>query len=167
LGSIIILAVIRNEIGLVVLDVEAKVDEPFGPTLGEKKADTSNGQLERIAYLEHELGCTSSFKDGIRYQLLHRTVSALLTARVFHACIAVMLVHSFCPKAKWREDFDAFAETVAGRPVTKDLYEIELGDTPRLIIGWCRGNERYLAVELPRLLRKYGLDRSAFLAHGK
>lgn len=144
-----ILAVARNEIGLVILGVEAKVDEPFGPTMGEKKTDASNDQLERIAYLEHELGCTSSLKDSIRYQLLHRSVSALLTARAFHAGIAVMLVHSFSPQSKWREDFDAFSESVSGRHVTKDLYEIELGNTPRLIIGWCRGNERYLAVELP------------------
>lgn len=147
-----ILAVTRNEIGLVILGVEAKVDEPFGPTLGEKKAGASTGQLERIGYLEHELGCTSSLENGIRYQLLHRTVSALLTARAFHAGIAVMLVHSFSPKAKWREDFDAFAESVASRPVTEDLYEIALGDEPRLIIGWCRGNEHYLTVELPSAL---------------
>jgi hypothetical protein len=147
-----ILAVTRNELGLVVLGVEAKVDEPFGPTLGEKKTGASNGQLERIAYLEHELGCTSSLEDGIRYQLLHRTVSALLTARAFHASIAVMLVHSFSPQSKWREDFETFAESVAGRPVTEDLYEIELGDGPRLTIGWCKGNERYLAVELPSAL---------------
>jgi len=92
-----VFAITRNGLGLVVLCVEAKVDETFGPTLGEKKADASVGQLERILYLERELGCASSLEDSIRYQLLHRTVSAIVTARSFHAGFAVMLVHSFSP----------------------------------------------------------------------
>src|SRR5690606_5765115 len=84
-----VLAIARNRHGLVILGVEAKVDEPFGPTLNEKKASASSGQLERIAYLEKELGRRFAFDGEIRYQLLHRSVSALLTARAFHAPIAV------------------------------------------------------------------------------
>ena len=42
-----VLALAANEHGLVVIGVEAKVDEPFGPTLGEKRATgTSSGQLQ-------------------------------------------------------------------------------------------------------------------------
>ncbi len=147
-----ILAVTRNELGLVVLCVEAKVDEPFGPTLGEKKADASEGQLERILYLERQLGCSSSLEGSIRYQLLHRTVSAILTARAFHAGIAAMLVHSFSPTTRWRENFDAFALAICGNHVTDDLYEIELSEGPRLMIGWCKGAEKYLSVDLPSAL---------------
>jgi hypothetical protein len=40
--------------------------------------------------------------DGLRYQLLHRTVSAILTARDFHAHAAVMLVQSFGSKGSAR-----------------------------------------------------------------
>jgi len=144
-----VLAIARNELGLVVLGVEAKVDEPFGPTLGEKKENASEGQLERIAYLESELGCTSALDDSIRYQLLHRTVSAVLTAQAFHASIAVMLVHSFSPDSRWREDFEAFAAAIGGKRVTDDLYEIEHGQSPRLMAGWCKGAEKFLSVELP------------------
>ncbi len=144
-----ILAITRNKLGLVILGVEAKVDEPFGPTLGEKKTNPSAGQLERITYLERKLGCASPLEDRIRYQLLHRTVSAILTARSFHAGIAVMLVHSFSPDSRWREDFEAFAVAVGGKHLTDDLYEIELSEGPRLIIGWCKGAEKYLSVELP------------------
>ena len=43
-----VLAITRNDRGLVILGVEAKVDEPFGPTLGQKRADESVGQGERI-----------------------------------------------------------------------------------------------------------------------
>jgi hypothetical protein len=144
-----VLAITRNERGLVILGVEAKVDEPFGPTLGERKADASAGQLERIAYLESELGCTAALVDSIRYQLLHRTVSALLTARAFHATTAVMLVQSFSPDSRWREDFEAFAVALNARSITADLWEIELDQSPRLIIGWCKGAEEFLSVELP------------------
>jgi len=144
-----VLAITRNEHGLVILGVEAKVDEPFGPTLGDRKIDASAGQQERIAYLERELGCAKPMEDGIRYQLLHRTVSALLTARSFHAGAAVMLVHSFSPESRWREDFEAFAAALGASRLTNDLYEIKLGQSPRLIIGWCKGAQQFLSVELP------------------
>ncbi len=147
-----VLAITRNEFGLVILGVEAKVDEPFGPTLGEKRAGTSGGQLERILYLERELDCASPLEDNIRYQLLHRTVSAILTARAFHAGIAVMLVQSFSPDFRWREDFEAFAAAIGGNRVTDDLYEVERGDGPRLVIGWCKGAQEFLSVELPSAL---------------
>ena len=47
-----VLAITRNEHGLVILCVEAKVDEPFGPTLGEKKMERSAG---RFFYLPSSL----------------------------------------------------------------------------------------------------------------
>ena len=144
-----IMAVCRNGSGLVILGVEAKVDEPFGPTLGEKKAGATAGQLERIAYLEKELGRSAPFGDEIRYQLLHRTVSALLTARAFHAKVAVMLVQSFSPESNWRDDFDAFCAGHAGRELSPGLFEILGIDGPRLIVGWCKGDAKYLDVELP------------------
>jgi hypothetical protein len=148
-----IMAFTRNDRGLVILAVEAKVDEPFGPTVGEKRKGASKGQQERLAYLEKELGCDKPMDDSIRYQLLHRTVSALLTARSFHASVAVMLVQSFSPESRWREDFDAFAATVSSSQLTPDLYELPSGDGIRLLIGWCRGDEAYLSVELPGAIR--------------
>lgn len=147
-----ILAVTRNQSGLVILGVEAKVDEPFGPTLDEKKSGASDGQLNRIAYLERELGSTKPFEGHIRYQLLHRSVSALLTARAFHAPIAIMLVHSFSPESKWRNDFEEFCMGLRCTVLTRDLRKVPGIDGPRLILGWCKGNERYLKIELPSAL---------------
>ena len=147
-----ILAITRNEFGLVILGVEAKVDEPFGPTLQEKKCDASEGQLRRIAYLEQELGRTVPFGNQIRYQLLHRTVSAILTARAFHAPVAVMLVHSFSTISKWRNDFEAFCKELRCKQLSMDLCEVPNIDGTRLILGWCKGNEKYLEVELPSAL---------------
>ena len=144
-----IFALTRNEAGLVVLGVEAKVDEAFGPTLGEKRGDASSGSQKRLAYLEEELGCSEPLADNIRYQLLHRTISALLSAKAFHAHVAVMLVQSFSPTSKWREDFEAFAHALAARPITQDLYELKGDGVLRLLIGWCRGGEEFLSVKLP------------------
>ncbi|MEQ9568326.1 MAG: hypothetical protein RLN85_21375, partial [Pseudomonadales bacterium] len=139
----------RYESGLFVLGVVAKVDEPFGPTLGEKRKDASPGQLARIEYLERELGCTKPLSDSVRYQLLHRTVSALLTARAFHARNSVMMVQSFSPASKWREDFDAFAVALTAKKLTANLFKIKIKSGPQLFVGWCRGGEEYLEVDLP------------------
>jgi len=90
----------RGPAGLVALAIEGKVDEPFGPTMGERRTDPSRGVAERIEWLVGRLGA-GSVPDGIRYQLLHRTASALLIAQQFDAAAAVMLVHSFSPTSRW------------------------------------------------------------------
>lgn len=135
-----VMAVARNERGLVVIGVEAKVDEPFGPTLGEKRAEASAGQRERLAYLHETLGLEEELPDGIRYQLLHRTASAILTARAFHAATAVMLVQSFSQESAWREDFEAFAETMGASGAGAGLRRLPTVTGPATFIGWCQGN---------------------------
>lgn len=144
-----VLAITRNNVGLVIIAIEAKVDEPFGPTLEEKKSGATPNQLDRIAYLEKELGRTKPFDGSVRYQLLHRTVSAILTARAFHAPTAVMLIHSFSPESKWRDDFEKFCHGLNCIPLSQDLREVPNIDGTRLIIGWCKGHEKYLDIDLP------------------
>lgn len=50
------MALTRNSQGLVVLGVEAKVDETIRPNVGRKKAKATQNQMDRIAYLRSELG---------------------------------------------------------------------------------------------------------------
>ncbi|MHC4648822.1 MAG: DUF6946 family protein, partial [Planctomycetota bacterium] len=147
-----VLALASNDEGLVVLGVEAKVDEPFGPTLGEKRADQSTGQSERIDYLHSALRLEMPLRDEIRYQLLHRTVSALQTALDFHACSAVMLVHSFSPTRRWREDFLSFCEAITATPLSPDIYVVSRFKSPRLYLTWCPGNKSFLDVDLPSVI---------------
>ena len=142
----------RNEENLVVIAVEAKVDEAFGPTLGEKRTEASVGQKERLDYLHTVLRLDVSLNDDIRYQLLHRTVSALRTAQDFHAGAAVMLVHSFSQTQHWREDFTAFCEAMAATPLSPDLYAVPRFKSPRLYLAWCTGDGRFLNVELPSVV---------------
>lgn len=131
------------------LAVEAKVDETFGPTLEQKRATATGGQLARIAYLESELGRAVPFPDAVRYQLLHRSVSALLTARAFHAPVGIMLIQSFSPVSAWRGDFVAFCQELGCSSLSADLFEVHGIKDTRLILGWCKGNAKYLETELP------------------
>ena len=95
--------------GYGVLAVEAKVLEDFGPLVGEKRISASENQQIRLDFL-HRLLKVENFDDAIRYQLLHRTASALLTAIDFHAATAVMLVHAFDTPAERKTDFTAFCK---------------------------------------------------------
>jgi hypothetical protein len=143
-----VLALARNERGLVAVAVEAKVDEAFGPTLGETRAGSSDGQRARLKYLHEALRLKDALPDSMRYQLLHRTVSAIETAQQFHAHVAVMLVQSFSPVGRWREDFDAFCRALGGVPKPDAVVEVPGHQVPRLFVGWCGGGQQFSATDL-------------------
>lgn len=142
-----VMAFCRNDSGLCVLAVEAKVLEDFGPTVGEKRADASDGQRLRLDYLHQLLG-VDLFNDSIRYQLLHRTASAILTARDFHAATAVMLVHAFDTPADRRQDFNAFCESVRAVPVSSGVFQVPGNNHPAAYLAWCDGDAEYRKSEL-------------------
>ena len=143
-----VLALCRNEFGLCVLGVEAKVLEDFGPLLAEKRAQASSGQSERLEYLHNLLG-VHHFEDSIRYQLLHRTASALLTAREFHAAVAVMLVHAFDTPSPQRSDFLAFVKAMGANEVSPLVYRVESFQQPSLYLAWCDGDSKFRKSQLP------------------
>ena len=138
-----VLALGTNASGLVAIAVEAKVDEPLGPTLGEKRTDASAGQEERLRYLHTVLEIPQPLPDSIRYQLLHRTASALLTARRFHAGAAVMLIQSFSPESRWFDDFAAFAAALGASAQSGGVASGPHLKAPRLYLGWCAGDQRH------------------------
>jgi hypothetical protein len=145
-----VLAICRNDLGVCILAVEAKVLEDFGPLLKDKRAGASPNQERRLAYL-HEILGVPAFDNAIRYQLLHRTASALLTARQFHAHCAVMLVHAFGTPAQRRSDFTAFCTAMGATEVCSGVWRAALNAGPTLYLAWCDGDPKYLAVELPRM----------------
>ena len=146
-----VLAICRNDGGLCVIAVEAKVLEDFGPLLREKRANASSGQIARLNHLQTLLQ-VPHFDDAIRYQLLHRTASALLTAREFHAKSAVMLVHAFGSKPNLRADFEAFCAALGGRELAPLIYKVPSFESPRLYLAWCDGDNQFLEVQLPSAL---------------
>jgi hypothetical protein len=143
-----VLALTRNELGLCVIAVEAKVDEDFGPLVKDKRPISSKEPNDRLDYLQDLLGLTK-LDDGIRYQLLHRTASAILTAREFHAHAAVMMVQSFGNKSPLRGDFDTFCRAMGAESLTKGIAVVRSFGPPRLFLGWCNGDPQFLDVTLP------------------
>lgn len=131
-----LLVLARNDNGLVVIAVEGKAEESFGPLVSEWLKQASPGKERRLAYLCEVLGLERSVVEDLRYQLLHRTASALVEANRLHAQTAVMLVHSFSPNATWFEDFAGFVQALggeAGRDAVCELGE-KFGRT--LALGW-------------------------------
>lgn len=137
-----VLALMRGDGGLVVVAVEGKVDEPFGPTVGEKHAEHSEGVEKRIAWMESLLGL-GPVPDSVRYQLLHRTASALVAAQQFNACAAVMLVQSFSPTGLWLDDFEAFVALFGATAQAGGVVRLgEQTDIP-LYAAWVAGDQRF------------------------
>jgi hypothetical protein len=127
---------------LVVIMVEGKVAETFGPTLETWLMECTPGKLERLEFLCKTLGLKKEPPPLIRYQLLHRTVSAILTAREFNATYALMIVHSFSPVHAWLEDYQAFLGLFDAKGDAEQLTEIQGHKHPRLYTGWVSDQPR-------------------------
>ncbi|MBI3881685.1 MAG: hypothetical protein HY301_16675 [Verrucomicrobia bacterium] len=103
-----LMVVARSGRELVVVAVEGKVEESFGELVSDWRQKDTQGKQERLHFLTECLGLRSEQLDSIRYQLLHRTASALLAAETFAAARAVMLVHSFSQKRTGFKDYSEF-----------------------------------------------------------
>ncbi len=77
-------------------------------------------------------------------KLLHRTASALIEARRFHARAAVLLIHSFSPSGMWYADYAAFAALLGVDGAPGALVDAGDRDGVRLFLGWVRGGQRFL-----------------------
>lgn len=128
---------------LISIAVEGKVAEPFGPTLAEWNPDASAGRKQRFAFLK-ELLQLDDIPTGTRYQLLHRTASAVLEAQRFNAQHAVLLIHSFSPENQWFEDFARFVNLFAQAAQVDRVVTAEGSRFPVLHFAWVHGDETYL-----------------------
>jgi len=128
---------------LVSITIEGKVSEPFGETLGKWNTQTK-GKIERLAYLKKMLGLKDDINPNIRYQLLHRTASAIIEAKRFHATKAVMIVHSFSQESEWLEDYQAFVQLYGKEADIGELVHVTTTTGIDLYLGWAKGESRYL-----------------------
>ena len=129
-------AIVRTYVGLVSLAVEGKTGESFAETVGEWRKSASAGKDERLAFLCDQLGLTKSPSDAIRYQLLHRTVSALLEAERIGAAIAAMIVVSFTDDSRSKDDFGAFASCLGESISPGQLRRMPTVQHRPLFLGW-------------------------------
>ena len=137
-------ALVRLTDATVACTIEGKVEETFGPTVEEWFVSPWPGKEARLAFLCDTLGLKRPLPDGIRYQLLHRTVSAILEARRFKTDAAAMIVHSFSPTQSWRDDFEAFLDLLGTEFHPGGLSRIELPTGMPLRLGWACGDPQYL-----------------------
>lgn len=127
-----LLVVARSERGLVVIGVEGKCQEAFGPTLAEW--DRSEVRLD---YLQSLLPGVPVFDGAIRYQLLHRCAAAAIEAARYHAPVAVMLVHQFGGESESWSDFVAFTKVFGQEPGKGEVVSLgTCGNGVELFVGW-------------------------------
>jgi len=130
----------ETDTGLVSMTVEGKVSEPFGQTVGEWFRNPSPGKEKRLKYLCQELGLSYPAPDNIRYQLLHRTVSAIIEAQRFRTNQAAMIVHSFSPDNQWFDDYQAFIKLFGLKAGVDEAVSTGLTNGMNLHLAWVHGS---------------------------
>ena len=129
---------------LITIAVEGKGAESFGPSVAEWQKRDSKGKRLRYDYLCQLLGLAGKSLDSIRYQLLHRTASALIEAERFDASAAMMMVHSFSQEHLWFEDYQAFMNLFLKRGTPNSVTHVGERSGVDLYMAWVTGEERYL-----------------------
>lgn len=105
-----LMVLLRLPTGHAVMAVEGKVSEPFGELV--RDLDMTAGRERRLACLQEVLGLDPATVGGLRYQLLHRTASAIFEAERYGFDHAMMLVHSFSQAHAGFDDFARFTSAL-------------------------------------------------------
>ncbi|QIE42383.1 hypothetical protein G5B39_10845 [Rhodobacteraceae bacterium SC52] len=139
-----VFALIRSADETTAIAVEAKVNEPFGPTVGEWLVGASEGKIKRLKFICDLLGLKKEPCDELRYQLLHRTAAAIIEANRFKTDRAAMIVHSFSQSHKWFDDFALFTSHFGCEAVPGVASSCVLPSGTPLILGWAVGSSEFL-----------------------
>lgn len=122
--------------GLAILAVEGKAGESFGD-LVDRWLDGSKGKEVRLDLLCEQLGLSPDAALQLRYQLLHRSVSAIREAKRYRTDVAALLIHSFSDDEESREDFGSFLRSLGLKePVPGTLVGPVMCDGVRFFAGW-------------------------------
>jgi len=145
-----VFALAKGNNELISITIEGKVNEAFGSYI-DKWNDGSKGKIERLSFLYNELGLSASKLNTkvIRYQLLHRTVSAILEAKRFNALNALMLIHAFKDDNYNPAQLDDFKEFANLFGINSQLNQIHHAKTFNksgitLYLGWVEGDKKFL-----------------------
>lgn len=124
--------------------VEGKVSENFGPLVNEWVCKANNGwENQRLQYLLSLLNIQNKRIENIRYQLLHRTASALIEAEKVGTDKCMVIIHSFSQEKAHFEDYKRFIEMFGITPeVNKICSPIKINDK-QIFFLWAVGNVKY------------------------
>ena len=132
-----LLALVELGDGYGVIAVEGKARESFGPLVS--AWNDGPGKQARLDDLCEQLGLDASRVGDLRYQLFHRTVSALLEARRYGAREALMLVHSFDPADSSLDAYQAFAGALGLTDALPDaITSATIRGDVTLRLGWVK-----------------------------
>ncbi len=134
----------RTDNALISIAVEGKVSEPFGDIIEKWAPDSTAGKRKRMDFLCKTIGLEEQPPGDIRYQLLHRTASAIIEARRFHSQHAVMLVHSFSQTEEWFADYKKFVSLYGAETGVNKVVSAGEVDGIKLHFAWVRGDAKYL-----------------------
>jgi hypothetical protein len=134
----------RSLAGPVSLMVEGKVSESFGPTLEEWQQDMSPGKVKRLKFLVQCLGLNEVPRGDVRYQLLHRAASALITGEQYRAVAAVLLIHSFSEGLVGWSDYAVFTGLFGVKAARGIVQRLTDKSTIPLFGAWVVGDCTFL-----------------------
>jgi hypothetical protein len=123
---------------LLTITVEGKAREPFDERLVDWLREASDGKQERFAFLKSVLGLSGQLDDQVRYQLLHRTASALIEAGRFCASFAVMIVHAFHDQSDSLQDYQTFLRLFGAKYEPGQLVRLGSPGAIELYSGWAQ-----------------------------
>jgi len=143
----------RGNDGLVCITVEGKVLESFAQLVkGWRKKNPGENREIRLSCLLKATGLQESQVHNLRYQLLHRTASAIIFAKEkngekIECKNAVMLVHSFSQTHANFCDFADFARAYDGKinPQRGCIHYVGKIRNINLYLAWITGDEKYFA----------------------
>lgn len=163
-------ALLHSESRTISLSVEAKAREPFGESVnrwlasGRSVRSRSVTRARRLAFLSGRLGLDERHVGDLRYQLLHRTVAALIEAESWRANAAVVLVQRFSAApdtdiSSW-QDFSVFGQQLGADLRRGTPVRVSVPGAVPLYLGWldCRfaTDDELLSAFLGRAAAKRG-----------
>ncbi len=143
-NDIFVLGKSKPQRQLIAITVEGKVAESFDVTVSEWMEGASQGKRRRLKYLCNLLGLAEESLGEVRYQLLHRTASALILAEQFNAPAALMLVHSFSQEHEWFEDYLQFLTLFGQTGTTNSVTCLGKRNGVEAFASWVVGDRRFL-----------------------
>ena len=141
-----IYVIAKNNDNLISIMIEGKVSEPFDKTVLNwiSNSGGNSGKHHRLDFLLNKLNLNQTQVQQIRYQFLHRTVSAIIEAQRIGAKNALMLVHSFSTKNEWFDDFGKFVKLFGLTAKINSIVGPYQTDGINIYFGWTKGDKYYL-----------------------
>ena len=125
--------------------------DDFPMSIKKAFSNSDNGPFKEIEILcafpeySNELGLDEADVQEIRYQLLHRTASAIIEAKRFNASKAMMLVHSFSQQHEWFDDYSSFASLFGIEAILGKVHFVKKINDVDLHLAWITGEKKYLS----------------------